>query len=325
MNQRKWISAAIVCMLAVAVVSAQQWDRFNGALRLSAASASGTPLVIIDQRGAGKALSLRVSGTEKASFDSNGGFSVGTSASGADTIFVAAAGAYKWNTRGGLTASSDGVLLATNAGGTDFGRLQLGGTTTAFPAIIRSGQTVAIGAADGAGNAYIQSFAATITQSGATGVTSNHGGALQRQVFKATVAKEAFVSAAVTSDVTVATLPAKTVVLGVYADLTQVFACTATCTSSTLSMTLGTAAGGTELLLSFDADAAITLIGDTDAEMGSWLARATFVQGGRVSSFSATTPVSLRLTSGTGNIGNGSATNLSQGSITFYLVTERLP
>ena len=82
-------------------------------------------------------------------------------------------------------------------------------------------------------------------------------------------------------------------------------------------------AGANEYLVLFDADAATGWFGGADAELGTALARATAVQGGKLSI--AGNIVSLRLTSGTGNIGNGAATNLSQGSITFYLVTERLP
>lgn len=59
--------------------------------------------------------------------------------------------------------------------------------------------------------------------------------------------------------------------------------------------------------------------------LGTNMTRAAAVQGGLTPVFASGNNVVLRLTSGTGNIGNGSATNLSQGSITFYLVTERLP
>lgn len=169
------------------------------------------------------------------------------------------------------------------------------------------------------------SSSGTITAATATGVTVNDVGTLKRQVYKATVATTAFVCAAVTCDVTIGTLPAKTAIVGVYADLTVPFACTATCTSATLSATLGSAAGGTQYLLSFDADAAAAQFGLADADLGASIANATAIQGGKVPAWATTSIVSMRLTSGTGNIGNATVTNLSGGSITFYLVTERLP
>lgn len=52
------------------------------------------------------------------------------------------------SSRGGVKFPSDGVFTATNNAGTDFGRLQLGGTTDAFPSIKRIGSNVAIRLAD---------------------------------------------------------------------------------------------------------------------------------------------------------------------------------
>ena len=63
--------------------------------------------------------------------------------------------------------------------------------------------------------------------------------------------------------------------------------------------------------------------GDADGELGTAVERTAAIQGGAFSA--GGNIVSLRLTSGTGNVGNGTATNLSQGSVTFYLVTEILP
>jgi len=83
-----------------------------------------------------------------------------------------------------------------------------------------------------------------ITAGAATGLTVNDTGQIRETVYKATVASTAFVSAAVTSDVTIGTLPAKTQLAAVMADLTQTFACASTCTTSTLSMVLGRGAGG---------------------------------------------------------------------------------
>lgn len=167
---------------------------------------------------------------------------------------------------------------------------------------------------------------AQITAGSGTGLTVNVAGELKTQVYKVTIAAAAFTCAAVTCDVTIGTLPAKTFLSHALADVTQAFACTVTCTSTTLSMVLGKTAGGNEYIVSFDADAVAAQFGDAAAELGASLTEATIPTTiGDVASWSATTAIVLRLTSGTGNIGDGAATNLSQGSVTVYLTTVRMP
>jgi len=166
---------------------------------------------------------------------------------------------------------------------------------------------------------------AKVTPGTGTGVTIVDVGSVRRVVYKVTVASTQFVAAAVTADITIATLPTKTRLMGVYADLVTPFACTATCTTATLSMTLGTAAGGNQILLSFDVDAAAAIFGDAENELGASMVITAMIQGAYLPSWSATQIMTARLTSGTGNIGTGTATNLSAGSITFYLITETLP
>lgn len=156
--------------------------------------------------------------------------------------------------------------------------------------------------------------------------TTVFNGALTTSVYVATIPYTLFVTNGTDSDITIATLPAKTYVVHALADLTTTFACTATCTSATLSAYVGKSAGGNEYLLSFDADNAAAQFGDAAGELGASLAPATIASGiGDLGSWSTTTTVSIRLHSGTGNIGNGTATNLSKGSITIYLVVARMP
>jgi hypothetical protein len=188
----------------------------------------------------------------------------------------------------------------------------IGGCTSSFPAIKRTSTVLEVKLADDSAYTDMNALgvfptSARITGSAVTGVTVNGVGGVYTTVYKVVVASTAFTSAAVTSDVTIGTLPAKTQLLAVYADLTQTFACTATCTSSTLSFTLGSSAGGTDLLLTFDADAATTQRGLADADLGASLTRATAIQGGKLFSWTATTPVSLRLTSGTNAAGRRTA------------------
>lgn len=229
---------------------------------------------------------------------------------------------------GSISMPSDGVIRLIDNAGTSFNRLQFGGTTSSFPALKRSGNTLQLRTADDTAYVYLyagglQSNTGLITGGSGAGITVDNVATITRQVYKVTVNKDAFVCAGLTCDVTIATLPAKTWVQSVLAELTQVFACQATCTSTTLSMTAGYSAGSNNIFLSFDADAATMWVGDQDAELGGAHARASAVQGGTFST--AGSLVTIRLTSGTGNIGDGVATNLSQGSITFYLSTERLP
>ena len=131
-------------------------------------------------------------------------------------------------------------------------------------------------------------------------------------------------SNAVTHDVTLLTMPAKGKVLGVIADLTTTFACTATCTTATLSWTMGKTAGGAEYILTLDADAAAARFGLSVATTGASLV-ANAVQAGDVPSWTATTNLSARMTSAVGNLATGGVTNLSQGSITFYVLYTVLP
>ena len=88
---------------------------------------------------------------------------------------------------------------------------------------------------------------------------------------------------------------------------------------------VGSSAGGNQVLVSMDVDAATAVFGDADAELGASMNAAGKIQQAWLPSFSATQIVTARMTSGTGNLGNGSTTNLSQGSVTFYLITEVLP
>jgi hypothetical protein len=164
---------------------------------------------------------------------------------------------------------------------------------------------------------------AQLTATSATGTTVDANGYLQTGTYKVTVASTAFVCAAVTCDVTIGTLPAKTWLQNSTVEVVTVFACAATCTSTTLSTILGKGAGGSEYMASADVDAATAIFGDADAEMGTLMTRAAAIQGGTFNASSQA--VVLRLTSGTGNIGNGTVTNLSQGSLAIWLTTLRLP
>ena len=74
-------------------------------------------------------------------------------------------GAVLWNGYGVLKARADGVFSFTNDAGTDFGRLQLGGTTSSFPALKRSTTTLQVRLAD---DSDYGGFAASAYSVGAT-------------------------------------------------------------------------------------------------------------------------------------------------------------
>lgn len=165
-----------------------------------------------------------------------------------------------------------------------------------------------------------------ITTGAATGITVNDTGSLRQEVYKVTVDTTALICAAVTCDLTLATLPAKTFVTHAMVDVAVAFTCASVCTTATLSATLGKTVGGAEYLASYDADAAVARFGTTAAQLGASLTGATVpTEIGDLASWTATTPVSMRFTSGTGNIGTGAATNLGAGSMTFYITTIVMP
>jgi len=177
-----------------------------------------------------------------------------------------------------------------------------------------------------AGGGPVINQAALLTPASGTGITINSAGSVRTQTYEVTIASTAFVCAAVTCDVTIATAPAKTVISYVLGSLTTVFACASTCTSSTLSLTLGDVVGtDSGFFTSFDADAATMLIGDSDAELGTKINRGNAVMGGYLGNMVAPHPLVLRLTSGTGNLGDGVTTFLSTGSLTVWITATVLP
>ena len=159
-----------------------------------------------------------------------------------------------------------------------------------------------------------------------TGVTpdGNTSPGFRNVMVKTTVSSTAFTCAALTCDVNIFTLPVHAIVVHAMADLTTTFACASVCTSATLTETLGRSAGGTQYLLSFNANTATGQFGLTQATLGTDLAAisATVPNAGVAGSapgWASTQTVSIRLTSATGNVGTGAATNLSQGTVVIIM------
>lgn len=188
----------------------------------------------------------------------------------------------------------------------------------------RGSRTLLVGALIARLSAGVSAQIVATTQAGAVIVDP---GSNRFTTYVVTIPFSTFTAAAVTQDITVATVAKKFKVLFLIADLTQAFVCAATCTTSTLSMTCGKTAGGAEYLASFDADAATATLGLTSAQGGTVFVTgaAVPVQGGDIPSWTANTTVQCRMTSGTGNVGTGTATNFNAGSLTFYLTGMALP
>lgn len=159
---------------------------------------------------------------------------------------------------------------------------------------------------------------AQITAGSATGMTVNFNGAIRDSMYKVTLDKTAWTAAALTQDITIGTLPAGAIVRRIVCDTTAAL----TNGASTLAMTIGSAAGGTQFILSHDVKTAPITKGLADADLGANMVRSAAIQGGYAPNWTGTTIVSVRLTSGSVNLGNGSTTNLTTGSTTIYLMVS---
>lgn len=154
-----------------------------------------------------------------------------------------------------------------------------------------------------------------LTPATGAGVTLDQPGVLSHQVYRVTMTFAAFSAAALTADHLIATLPARTRLCGLYAQVTQVFTGGLT---SAATLTVGSSVGGTQYFLASDVRTAVRVIGLAAGDLGTSLA--TTVQGCAPPTFAGTTPVGARITT------VGANTNaLTQGSVTFFLVTEVLP
>lgn len=87
-------------------------------------------------------------GTSQFSVNKNGGVSCLGQILTANSIVAGAAYTYSWNGRSVMASPNDGVIKLVDWAGTSFNRLQLGGTTSSFPALKRSSATLQARLAD---------------------------------------------------------------------------------------------------------------------------------------------------------------------------------
>ena len=113
---------------------------------------------------------------------------------------------------------------------------------------------------------------------------------------------------------------ALTKIVGLYAIVNTSFVLGA----STITLSVGDPSGtNTEYLLGKTVSGGFTgAIGTADSELGTYLARSTAVQGGHTLFGSNT--ISAKITSSSGNIGTGTATNLTAGSVDIYVLSQDL-
>lgn len=87
----------------------------------------------------------------------------------AGNFTAATSGAFRWPVKAGIYSPADSVIRLANNAGTDFGRLQFGGTTSSFPAIKRSGTSLQARLADdsdyGTYQGKIQTHANAVSES----------------------------------------------------------------------------------------------------------------------------------------------------------------
>ena len=155
---------------------------------------------------------------------------------------------------------------------------------------------------------------AIITPSTGTGKTVDDAGSINRLVYKATVTYAAYSAGATHGHATICTLPAKTKLVSCYADTTITYEGGST---TTAALVVGIADAGAEIIATHDVHTAAILVGLADADMGTGLTRAAAIQGGYLPSWTAATTTIATLAC------SHNTSTLTQGSTTFYLVTEQ--
>lgn len=149
----------------------------NYKLDVQASGSTGT-MRVFDQGGAGSTLAVIQAGASQSgnllSVRNNAGTELASVSSGGNVqgqYFISANGTgFYWLSRSVLLSPSDGVIQISNNAGSDFNRLQFGGTTSSFPAIKRSSAGLQARLADDSAFTTIQA-SNYISNDGSTGIT----------------------------------------------------------------------------------------------------------------------------------------------------------
>ena len=148
---------------------------------------------------------------------------------------------------------------------------------------------------------------------------ANYAPAIAPSVRKFTIPYTYIVNSATSTSFYLLDIPALCKVISLYAVVNTGF----TLGASTISITVGTTTGN-EYLLSKTVSGGFTgAVGNAVAELGTYLAPTTAVQGGHAV-FGATEQIRIVFTSSSGNLGTGTVTNLTTGSLDVYIVTQDL-
>ncbi len=149
--------------------------------------------------GSGVGVSFRL-GDDSGPADINAGRIDSTFLVSSGHVRIGGASALVWNGKGSIAQPTDGVLLLTNNAGSGFNLLQLGGATTAFPAIKRNGAQIEFRLADDSGFARVN--AGDIYSNGNKVLTTNDVAAGGQEFVLLEVSDEAVAPTSGTAKVT---------------------------------------------------------------------------------------------------------------------------
>jgi hypothetical protein len=113
-----------------------------------------------------------VNGTALSWITNNGSIRTGGGVVSVGNIQVNGGSIYSWDSRGVMSAPSDGVIRLTNWATTDFNRLQFGGTSSSFPSIKRNGSGIDFRLADDSGYASVSALNGIFTGNVGIGTTT---------------------------------------------------------------------------------------------------------------------------------------------------------
>lgn len=156
--------------------------------------------------------------------------------------------------------------------------------------------------------------ASVLTSGAVAGVTYTNLGTVRHGIAQITVPHDALIVGAANADLSLLTLPAKTAVYRVVADVTEAFVLGA---EAGMTVKCGVSAGGAELLASADIDAAVAVFGDAIAEEGSSIVNAGNQIGPAI--YWTGDTFECRFASGGINWGDGATTASTAGSATIYV------
>lgn len=163
---------------------------------------------------------------------------------------------------------------------------------------------------------YLSYYSNVTPIAGATGRDVYYNGDLRRGCYAVAVSYLGWTRpAALTEDLTILTVPAKTRVVSVVVDTPYVYWASG---AASITLRLGITAGGQEYIVAHDVLTSAVTKGLVDADLGTSINRANAVQGGHLPSWTTTTAVTARLTS------DVNLSGLAAGQTYYYICVERL-